>query len=101
MFTKDEAYELARNHVAAQPSPAPGYSITLGKMAVVESGWYFDYGIKCELDIRENESEQFAGAVGFLVNRESGGISVVSHSEWVDLGLAYCDDPYSFPDDTG
>ena len=98
-MTENQATELARKHVAAQPSPAPGYSITLGRMAEVELGWYFDYGIKCELDIPETEREQFAGAPGFLVDRESGDISIVSHAEWVDLGLAFLDSPYGDPDD--
>lgn len=98
MLSENQATEIARKHVAAQPSPAPGYSIALGRMAVVELGWYFDYRIECKLNIPEDEREQFASALGFLVDRKSGDISIVSHSEWVDLGLAFHDNPYGDPD---
>lgn len=72
--------------------------MALGRMVPVESGWYFDYRIECVLEIPETERDQFAGAPGFLVNGETGDVSVVSHSEWVDLGLAFCDNPYGDTD---
>ena len=94
LIGEDEASVIAREHIAGKPAPADGYSFTLGRMTVVEPGWYFDYHIDCQLDIPADEQEQFGGPFGFLIDRESGHISIVSHADWVDLGLAFHDNPY-------
>ena len=94
MITAEQAKQIALSHVASQPDPAPGYSFACGRIQAVETGWYFDYVTEFSLDIPTSEQEQFGGAFGFVVDRESGDITLVSHTEWVDLGLAFCDDPY-------
>lgn len=94
MLTRISAEDRARDHIAGKPAPAEGYRLAHSTPVVVATGWYFDYVIVCDVDIPEAEQEKFAGAYGFLVDRESGSVSEISHSQWVDLGLAINPDPY-------
>jgi len=68
--------------------------LTFERIQKVEHGWFFNYKVICKLDIPETEQEKFAGALGFVVNNDTGNISETSYLEWVDLGLAFHDDPY-------
>ena len=94
MLDESQIHTLALDHVRFASRPAEGYRYTLGDKRRVEAGWYYDYKIVCDLDIPEDEKEKFAGALGFVVDNETGVVSEISHSAWVDLGLAFHSDPY-------
>lgn len=94
MIDREKASDIADEHVASLKEPANGYRVTRRDPIKVETGWYFDYGVVCELDIPEEDQEKFAGAFGFVVDNRSGFVSEVSHSQWVDLGLAFHSNPY-------
>lgn len=94
MIDRRQAEKITDEHIASSDSIAPGYRLSRGDSVVVDPGWYFDYKIVCDLDIPEAEQEHFAGAPGFVVNKQSGAVSAVSHHDWVDLGLAFHDKPY-------
>lgn len=94
MISQDQADKLANEHVAEMPEPAQGYRFSRSKRVRVEHGWYYDYQILCELEIPESQQEKFAGAFGFVVEAKTGAISELNHSQWVDLGLAFHENPY-------
>lgn len=88
MIDEESAKRIADGHIEDQPAPLAGYRMALGSMRQTESGWYFDYRIECDLDIPESEHEQFAGTPGFIVDRASGDISVLSWHDLRALGLS-------------
>jgi len=94
MIELNEAKVLASNYVSSKPALADGYRLTIGKSHAVEYGWYFDYKIVCDLDIPVTEQEKFAGSFGFVVDKNTSLISEIGYHDWVDLGLAFHDDPY-------
>jgi hypothetical protein len=91
---QSQADRLALDHVTQLGVPAEGYRFALGTRRRVESGWYYDYEIVCDLDVPKDHQAKFAGAFGIFVEEMTGAVSEVSHSQWVDLGLAFHDDPY-------
>ena len=82
------AIQIADEHIHAQVAPLDGYRMVRFEPREIDAGWYFDYGIECDLDISESERGLFAGAPGFIVHRADGKIEVISHAQWVELGLS-------------
>ena len=75
------AIAIADQHIASQPAPLDGYRVVRFDPCEIDEGWYFDYGIECDLDISDSEHELFAGAPGFIVDRTHGHLRIVSHHE--------------------
>jgi hypothetical protein len=87
MIERQEAERIADRFVESLARPAEGYRFSRSDPVEVEQGWYFDYLILCELNIPEEDKEQFGGAPGFVIDTVIGEVSQVSHGQWVDLGL--------------
>jgi len=94
MIKLEESNRIAKEHINSLSAPAQGYRLGHSEATYVEGGWYYDYDVLCELDIPKQEQEKFAGAFGFLISMKTGLVKDICHSEWVDLGLAFCKDPY-------
>ena len=94
MIDREKASEIADEHIVSMGEPANGYRFKRGDPINVDTDWYFDLIVVCDLDIPEQEQEKFAGAFGFVVNKKSGVVSGVSYSQWMDLGLAFHSKPY-------
>jgi len=88
MIDAATAIAIADEHIAAQPAPLDGYRMVRYEPREISAGWFFDYGIECDLDIPESDRELFAGAAGFLVHRESGDVQVLAFGQLRDFGLA-------------
>jgi hypothetical protein len=88
MLNVNAALKVADDHIAAQPTPLSGYRMVHCGPLEVDEGWYFDYGIECDLDIPESDREGFAGAPGFIVTRSNGELRIVSWGERRSLVLA-------------
>jgi hypothetical protein len=88
MLNVDTAIQIADDHIAAEPVPLDGYRMVHCGPQEFDEGWYFDYGIECNLNIPESEREMFGGAPGFIVNRSSGDLRIVSWDERRSLRLA-------------
>ncbi len=78
MIDKTEAISAAERYLAENPLPHEDYEWTTSEPIEVPEGWYFDFTIHCRLDLPEDEWEQFGGAPGFLVSKESGDITVLN-----------------------
>jgi hypothetical protein len=89
MLDVDAAIQIADDHIAAQPAPLNGYRMLHLGPQEFDKGWYFDYGIECDLNISESHRESFAGAPGFIVERSNGDLRVVSWDERRSLGLEH------------
>ena len=86
MINAKTALAIADEHIAAQPSPLEG-RIVRHQPHEVDEGWYFEYGVECDLTILQSERELFAGAPGFIVARDNGDVRVVPREEWSARGL--------------
>ncbi len=93
MIDLQQAEKIADEHIASLNDPAPGYRYSRAKGVVVDSGWYFDYKILCNLNIPEEEQELFLGAFGFVVDKQTGHVRPVSAGAYADLGLSNNNDP--------
>ena len=87
MIDAATAITIADEHIATQRAPMDGYRMVRYAPRDINAGWYFDYGIECELDIPESEREMFAGASGFIVHRSDGDIEVLAHGQLRDFGI--------------
>ena len=83
----ESAITIADEHIAAQPAPLEGYRMVRTSPHEIDAGWFFGYGVECDLDIPESEREMFAGASGFLIHRADGDIEVLAHGQLSDYGL--------------
>lgn len=88
MITAEHATTIARHHLDANPLDDPEYARVLPEPRETPEGWYFDYTVKCLLDIPEEDWTPFLGAPGFLVSKASGEIRDVGWDELGDLGVA-------------
>ena len=88
MIDAKSAIAIADEHIAAQPVPLEGYRMVRYDPQDCEAGWFFPYGIECDLDIPESEREMFGGASGFLVHRSDGDIEVLAFGQLSDFGLS-------------
>ena len=94
MIDRPKAETIADDFVRALARPADGYRISRRDPILVEPGWYFDYEILCDLNIPKEDQEKFTDAFGIVIDKVSGDVSEISHSQWVDLGLAFHPNPY-------
>ena len=88
MITAEHAATIAQRHLDANPLEDPEYARVLPELRETPEGWYFDYTVKCLLDIPEEDWTTFLGAPGFLVSKASGDIGDVGWDELGDLGVA-------------
>jgi hypothetical protein len=88
MITAEQARSIAQRHLDANPLGDPEYAWVLPAPREIPQGWYFDYMVKCLLDIPEEEWTTFLGAPGFLVSKASGEIRDVGWEELGDLGVS-------------
>jgi hypothetical protein len=65
---KNEAYRIAKDHVARTHIGHPDYRLAFDLYGYVGEEWLFGYSIECLKDVAPENQEQFAGAGGFLVS---------------------------------
>ena len=66
MTDKDKAILAAQRYLEENPLPHEDYAWTTPDPVETPDGWYFDFTIRCLLDLPEDAWEQFGGAPGFL-----------------------------------
>jgi len=93
IIDRQQAELIADRHIATLDDPQPGYRFSRGEPVVVGPGrysgcWCFEYRVICDLDIPEDEQEIFFGAIGFVVDNQTGEVSILCGADWGALDLS-------------
>ena len=80
-----EAKIIAAAHIEASPHPHEDYSWVVREPSDTGDCWYFDYHMEHNHGLPQDEWILFAGAFGFLVNKSSGDVSIVSGGDFGEL----------------
>ena len=87
MIEYEQAKLIASKHVDGVSLGHDDYFMSCDEGTECSSGWYFDCIIRCRKEIPQEEREQFAGAPGFIVNREDGSVVTQSWQQYRELNL--------------
>ena len=82
MLTQDQARAEAQRHLDADPFPHADYRWAPPEGRARSNGWYFDYKFEHVAGLPQEQWEGgFGGAPGFLVDKETGKVHIVSWAE--------------------
>ena len=78
MLTPAEVRVRAQAHLDAHPLWHPEYRYVLREGHELPHGWYFPYAYEHVGGLPPDQWEQFLGAAGFVVCRETGAVEVTA-----------------------
>ncbi len=87
-MTYEEVRMRAQRHLDEEPLGHPDYRWRLSEGVELPDGWYFDYVFEPVRAVPEAESEQFAGATGYIVPSDGSEVRAISWDEYAERELS-------------
>lgn len=70
MISREQAVEIARNHLEQNPMDSDRFVWKLTDPSPVEGGWLFEYSYERSCEPGDDHLEMFGGAPAFLITHD-------------------------------